>query len=121
MAKTKKKLSWGQCNNCWGPLFDPFIMSSYGGFCSDKCAKRGPKLMEVGDSVQVFFDEKIAKAKSGKKKDQVCPGVLELWEAINGHIGVVTNIVSDDEIWVRGNRTQKERMFDKSTLIRYEP
>ena len=117
----KKKIFLGRCNSCWGPLDESHCLELYyGSFCSDDCLSYGPKMIQPGDNVKVFLDEKIAKAKSGKKKDWICPGVLELWEDINGHIGIIIKIVSDDEIWVKGNRTQKERMFNKDTLIRYE-
>jgi len=76
--------------------------------------------MKVGDKVQVYLDEHIKKAESGRKKDQICPGVLKLWKAINGKIGIITDIISDEEIWVRGDRTQKRRMFDKTSLKEVE-
>lgn len=114
---TKKK-ELVRCNHCWKPVPKKFLMSSFGAFCSEECSKEGPRIIKEGDKVRVFLDKEIEKAKSGKKKDWTCPGVLELWEFINGHTGVVTNIVSDEEIWVRGDRTQKERMFNKNTLVK---
>jgi hypothetical protein len=72
--------------------------------------------MKEGNRVRVYLDKEIEKAKSGKKKYQVCPGVLELWEAINGKTGTITRIVSDNEIWVVGDRTKMERMLSKDTL-----
>jgi len=72
--------------------------------------------MKEGDRIEVYLDKEIEKAKSGQKKYQVCSGVLKLWEAINGKFGTITRIVSDNEIWVKGDRTQKERMFNSGTL-----
>lgn len=72
--------------------------------------------MKEGDRVKVFLDKEIKKAKSKKKKHQICSGVLKLWEAINGHLGTITKIVNDDEVWVVGDRTKRERIFSKETL-----
>jgi len=74
--------------------------------------------MKVGDRVRIYLDEKIKKAESGKKKDKICPGVLELWKKVNGKTGTITRVVSDDEIWIYGRRSKQERMFSKETLVK---
>lgn len=70
--------------------------------------------MKVGDKVKLNLSKEIEKAKS--KKDYTTPSVLELWEKINGKEGVITEIIDDDKIWVLGDRTKKERRFNKDTL-----
>lgn len=70
--------------------------------------------MKVGDRVKLNLTKEIEKGKN--KKTAMPPSTIELWEAINGLEGEITQIVSDDEIWVRGKRTGAERMFNKETL-----
>jgi hypothetical protein len=72
--------------------------------------------MKVGDRVVIYLDEEIKKAESGKKKDRVCPSVLELWKKINGKTGTIDEIMSDEEIWVYGRKSKQKRMFNKDTL-----
>jgi hypothetical protein len=68
--------------------------------------------MKEGDRVVLHFKSELTK--NGRKKYHL--SVLKLLEAINGKTGVITEIVSDEEIWVRGDRTGVERMFNKATL-----
>lgn len=71
--------------------------------------------MKVGDKVKLNLTKKIERV-SKYKKDFIAPGTLELWEAINGREGVVVEVISDDEIWVKGKKTGVVRMFNKATL-----
>ena len=70
--------------------------------------------MKVGDKVKLNLTKEIEKGKC--KKTAMPPSTIELWKAINGCEGEITQIVSDNEIWVLGKRTQDERMFNKDTL-----
>lgn len=68
--------------------------------------------MKVGDKVLIDLKTEIGKA----TKKSVSPSVLELWKGISGKIGVITDIISDDEIWVVGDNTGVKRMFNIHTL-----
>ncbi len=68
--------------------------------------------MKEGNKVVIHLKDELTK--KGRKKHQ--SSVLKLLEAINGKTGVITEVVSDDEIWVRGDRTKVERMFNVATL-----
>jgi len=65
--------------------------------------------MKIGDKVKINLTKEIENSKN------ITPSVLELWENINGKEGIITEI-NDEEIWVKGNRTNKERMFNKEVL-----
>lgn len=71
--------------------------------------------MKVGDKVKLNLKSQIEKYKSAKKKDKLPWSLLELWEAIDGCEGVITEI-NGSEIWVKGNRTEIERLFNRETL-----
>ena len=66
-----------------------------------------------GDEVIVYLDEEIME---NEKKKSRYHHLIKFWKDINGKVGIVTSVVSDDEIWVRGGRTGVERMFNKTTL-----
>lgn len=70
--------------------------------------------MKIGDKVKLNLTKEIEKGKC--KKTAKPPSIIEFWEAINGFEGEVTQVVNDNEIWVRGKRTGVERMFNKDTL-----
>jgi len=76
-------------------------------------------MFKVGDRVKINFISLI-KEEEKRKRKKIDPSVLKLWKAINGKEGLITEIVSDDEIWVRGFRTQRERMFNKFTLLKID-
>lgn len=71
--------------------------------------------MKVGDKVKLNLKSQIEKYKLAKKKDKLPKSLLELWEAIDGCEGVITEI-NGNEIWVKGNRTEIERLFNRETL-----
>lgn len=68
--------------------------------------------IKEGDRVVLYLDEVIAE--NLKKKSKI--HLVKFWKAINGKSGIVTNVVSDDEIWVCGDKTNVNRMFTKTTL-----
>lgn len=68
--------------------------------------------MKEGDRVVLHLNDELTK--EGKKNHH--SSVIKLFEAINGKTGIITKIISDDEIWVKGDRTKIERMFNKATL-----
>ena len=68
--------------------------------------------MKEGDKVVLHLKGELTK----KCRKKYHSSVLKLLEAINGKTGIITEVVSDDEIWVRGDRTKVERMFNKATL-----
>lgn len=69
-----------------------------------------PKAILVeGDTVRLVLDYHIATHTNNKH-------LSNWWSSINGKIGVVTQVVSDDEVWVRGRATQQERRFNSYTL-----
>lgn len=70
--------------------------------------------MKVGDKVKLNLTKEIEKGKH--KKTAMPPSTIEFWEAINGREGVIVEVVSDNEIWVRGKKTGADRMFNKETL-----
>ena len=72
--------------------------------------------LQVGDKVKVNFDAAIKKATEGKKKERKQQAIIDLWEALNGRVGTVSEVVSDDEIWVKGDGLGLERMFNKHVL-----
>jgi len=74
-------------------------------------------MFKKGDKVTLYLDEVI---EENKKKRAKCYHLLDFWKAINGKYGVVENAVSDEEIWVRGNRTNEVRMFNAATLKKRE-
>ena len=74
---------------------------------------------KVGDEVKIFLDEEIKKARDMKKKSLICPGVLDLWENINGRVCTIINIINDDEIWVKNDKMQEEIMFNRNTLVKF--
>ena len=69
--------------------------------------------IKEGDEVVLYLDDAIIE--NAKKKARF-HHLINFWKGINGKVGVVTSIVSDNEIWVRGGRTNVERMFTKDTL-----
>lgn len=69
--------------------------------------------MKIGMEVQIYLDKEIEIAK--KNKNYINSNVLELWEKINGKMGIISKI-NNNEIWIKSRRTNKERIFTKDTL-----
>jgi len=69
--------------------------------------------MKIGMEVQIYLDKEIEIAK--KNKNYINSNVLELWEKINGKMGIISKI-NNNEIWIKSRRTNKERIFTRDTL-----
>ncbi len=80
----------------------------------------GKMALKVGDKVRANMDVEIKKATKGKKKDRKSLEIISLWQALNGKTGIISQLVSDDEIWVRGDDHNTERMFNKNILEKIE-
>jgi hypothetical protein len=75
---------------------------------------------KVGDRIRLNLAEEIKKGTKGKKKERKQPEMINLWEALNGRIGIISRIISDDEIWVKGEQHGMERMFNIYVIEKVE-
>ena len=66
-------------------------------------------ILNEGDVVRLVLDYHMATHTNNEH-------LSSWWKSINGKIGVVTDIVSDDEVWVQGRETQEDRRFNAYTL-----
>lgn len=66
--------------------------------------------VKEGDVVRLVLDYHIATHQKSSS------GLLKLWNNINGGIGEVVRVVSDEEVWVKGRKTQLERRFTADTI-----
>jgi len=74
-------------------------------------------LIKEGDEVILYLDEVIVE---NEKKKARFHHLLKFWKAINGKKGVVVEVVSDEEIWVKRGNTGVTRMFNRATLKKRE-
>jgi hypothetical protein len=75
---------------------------------------------KVGDRVKLNLEKEIEKETKGKRKERKQPEMINLWKALHGRIGIISRIVSDDEIWVKGEQHSMERMFNRHVIERIE-
>jgi len=75
--------------------------------------------LKVGDKVRLNLKEEIKKGTKNKKKGRKHESIINLWKALDGRIGTIS-IIDGDNIWVKGDEHETDRLFNEHVLEKVE-